>query len=179
MSNGNRNKWQGGGRRQNGGHQAQSRDQRDELESVDEIWSNYLKDGYFNERGFPRTEFMDREHVMPLVEALGSRDRNPPLTNSQIRRFFNHARGIETRLRNGSDWGEIAHAFHQLDLAAADAAGKSDKKIPLLFHDFIRANVMAVTRDPDPARAFIKGFMPHFEAVIGFGSGKFTEGKRS
>ncbi len=48
----------------------------------------------------------------------------------------------------------------------ADARGKSQPKIPDLFADFIQRNVDAVKTQKD----FLFGFLPHFEALIGFGT---------
>jgi len=62
--------------------------------------------------------------------------------------------------------------FLKLDVAAADAAGKKPSpKIPSLFRDFIGKNVAAVKDERD----FLQGFLPHFEALVGFASGKLKE----
>ena len=57
-------------------------------------------------------------------------------------------------------------AFLILDATAADAFGKSPRKIPESFHEFIRCNVDAVHDEKD----FLEGFLPHFEALVGFGA---------
>jgi CRISPR type III-A-associated protein Csm2 len=98
------------------------------------------------------------------------------MTMHQIRRFFQHCRAIEAKVRAGTaTWAAEEAAFRQLDVAAADAFGKSPPKIPELFHDFVKSNVAAVKNEKD----FLKGFLPHFEALVGFGSRFFKERERN
>jgi CRISPR type III-A-associated protein Csm2 len=140
-------------------------------ESLSEILK---KHGYFNKAGNLRPQFVMRERIAPIAEAMAN--ANPPLTMHQIRRFFQHCRAIEAKLRaKTSTWEAEEAAFRQLDVAAADAFGKSQRKIPELFHDFIKSNVAAVRDEQD----FLKGFLPHFEALVGFGSQFFKERERN
>jgi CRISPR/Cas system CSM-associated protein Csm2 small subunit len=133
-----------------------------------------LETGYFDAAGNLRNEFVARDRMVPIAEAMSRAD--PPLTMHQVRRFFQHCRAIEAKIRAGtSSWPAEEAAFRQLDVAAADAFGKSPPKIPKLFHDFIKSNVAAVKNEKD----FLKGFLPHFEALIGFGSQFFKERERS
>lgn len=129
--------------------------------------------GYFDEAGNLRNEFVVRDSIMPLAEEMG--EAQPPLTTHQVRRFFQHCRAIEAKLRaKTSTWEAEEAAFRQLDVAAADALGKREGKIPQLFHDFIKSNVAAVKTEKD----FLKGFLPHFEALVGFGSRCFKSNER-
>jgi CRISPR/Cas system CSM-associated protein Csm2 small subunit len=143
------------------------------------MWPDYLKGGYFEGKdamGNPalRPEFVSRERVKPLVQAMA--EAHPALTSHQVRRFFQQCRAIEARLRAGKAGWESEHAsFVRLDAAAADAIGKREPKIPRLFHDFIMRNVEAVKTEHD----FLAGFLPHFEALIGFGSSHLKEKERS
>lgn len=139
-----------------------------------DLWPNYLTQGYFDEAGNLRNEFVVRDKIQPLAEAMSR--ASPALTIHQIRRFFNHCRAIEARIRAGtSTWAAEEAEFRKLDVAAADAFGKSPQKIPQLFHDFIKHNVAAVKSEKD----FLKGFLPHFEALVGFGSQFFKERERT
>jgi len=91
----------------------------------------------------------------------------PRLSTGQIRRFFQHCRAVETRLKTGqSTWGAERPHIEFLDAAAQDAFGKVQRKIPSLFFDFISRNVHAIKTEKD----FLKGFLPHFEALVGFAS---------
>jgi CRISPR type III-A-associated protein Csm2 len=142
--------------------------------SLYDYWPDYLRQGYFDEAGNLRNEFVARDRVQPLAEAMSRAD--PALTMHQIRRFFQHCRAIEAKIRaRASTWAAEQASFRQLDVAAADALGRSPRKIPQLFHDFIQANVAAVKSEKD----FLKGFLPHFEALVGFGSQYFKEQQRN
>ena len=126
--------------------------------------------GYFDAAGNLRTDFVVRDRLVPIAEELAS--ARPPLTTHQVRRFFQHCRAIEAKLRaKTSTWAAEEAAFLQLDVAASDAFGKTQPKIPELFHDFIKSNVAAVKNEKD----FLKGFLPHFEALVGYGAQYFKE----
>jgi len=100
----------------------------------------------------------------------------PELTQHQLRRFFQHCRALEARLRaRQAAWPALEAEFCKLDAVAADAAGKNPPKIPEIFHDFIRRNVAAVHSE----REFLQGFLPHFEALVGFGSLHLKKSERN
>ncbi len=145
------------------------------MQPNEESLSDILRrSGYFDAAGNLRPEFVSRAWIVPRAEAMAN--EKPPLTMHQIRRFFQHCRAIEAKVRSGtSTWAAEEAAFRQLDVAAADAFGKSPPKIPELFHDFIKSNVAAVKNEKD----FLKGFLPHFEALVGFGSQFFKERERN
>jgi len=130
------------------------------------LWPAYLEDGYFDAQGNLRPDYVARDKLDPL--ALRLRD----LTVHQARRFFQHCRAIEALLKSKhSTWDKERTNLMRLDVAAQDAFGKKDRKIPELFHAFIRQNVAAVKTEKD----FLEGFLPHFEALIGFSSGKLKD----
>jgi CRISPR type III-A-associated protein Csm2 len=132
------------------------------------------RSGYFDDAGNLRVDFVVRERLVPI--AIDMADADPPITVHQVRRFFQHCRAIEAKLRaKTSTWAAEEAAFRQLDVAAADAFGKRPPKIPDLFHEFIKSNVAAVKNEKD----FLQGFLPHFEALVGFGSQYFKERERN
>ena len=143
--------------------------------NTEESLSNILRrTGYFDAAGNLRAEFVARDRLVPIAEEMAN--AQPPLTAHQIRRFFQHCRAIEAKLRAmTSTWAAEEAAFRQLDIAAADAFGKRPPKIPELFHEFVKSNVAAVNNEKD----FLKGFLPHFEALVGFGSRYFKERERN
>ncbi len=153
----------GGGRLPN----ASAPDQR-----ITKIWADYLKGGYFDAQGNLRIEYVSRERVEQLAQAMCASGQ---LTTHQIRRYFGHCRAVETKLRwAGVEWLAIWPMIKKLDISAADGAAKQPApKIPELFHDFIRSNIAAIKSQKD----FLEGFLPHFEAVIGFGQAHFKSGK--
>lgn len=150
-------------------------------QTVAQLWPGYLEGGYFDADGNLKIEYVSRcipgdevrpegqQHgVEPLIRAMAN--ARPPrdgLTTGQLRRFFMHCRGLETRLKSGATWPQVRPQFEFIGAAAADAYGKQpDPKIPGIFFDFIRRNVAVVKTQDD----FLKGFIPHFEALVGFGS---------
>jgi CRISPR type III-A-associated protein Csm2 len=143
-------------------------------QTVGELWQNYLEGGYFTAEGHLRRDYVDRDRVEPLVKAM-SRGQ-PELTQHQLRRFFQHCRALEARLRaRQATWQALEADFCKLDAASADAYGKSPPKIPPLFYDFIRRNVTAVRSERD----FLAGFLPHFEALVGFASLHLKKSERN
>lgn len=129
-------------------------------------WPDYLEGGYFDADGCLKVEYVSREKVEPLAQKMAS------LTTHQIRRYFGHCRAIETRLKSsGASWASVWPEVKKLDVAAADGAAKQPPKIPPLFHDFIRRNVDAIKSEKD----FLRGFLPHFEALVGFGQAHFKK----
>lgn len=127
-------------------------------------------DSYFIcDQGEPclHTAFVARNVVDPLARHLAN--ANPRLTTGQIRRFFNHCREIERRLKvDGEIWPRVAADFQSLSAHAQYAA--SSHKIPQGFQQFIDLNVNRVVSSEDPRAAFLDGFVPHFEALVGFGA---------
>lgn len=142
-----------------------------------EIWPNYLNGGYFDTDGCLRLEYVSRERMEPLANAMAS--AYPKLSMTQVRRFFGHCRAVETSIRGNTTsdaaarWANAAPDILKLDTAAADGFAKTPAKFPRLFHDFIKSNVKAVHSEKD----FLNGFLPHFEALVGFGS-QFFERER-
>ena len=114
---------------------------------------------FFDAAGNLRLEFVDKQHMDPLARQL----QNDGLTMSQLRRFFNHCRGIERRLRSHETLWEHEHGHvAKLSAYAADALAK--KKIPASFRQFIDNNVARTQTGTD----FVEGLMEHFEALVGF-----------
>jgi CRISPR type III-A-associated protein Csm2 len=143
--------------------------------SLRERWQTRYKSGYFDGASKTlRPEFVQRSCVQPLVEELAHPPKPlPQLTQHQVRRFFQHCRWIERQLRTrAKSWEEMRVEVLKLAVAAADAFGKRPTpKIPESFRDFIQWNV----DQTQTAEDFTNGFLPHFEAVIGFGSGVFSD----
>ena len=127
-----------------------------------------------------RTEFVEKEKMDDMARKL-ARNAYPNLTTGQARRFFNHCRDIERRLHvEGESWQSVAARFESLSSFARYAQGPDDArspgKIPAEFREFIDANVRRVKSSDDPGDAFLRGFLPHFEALIGFGSAYMRRG---
>lgn len=137
---------------------------RPQAEELRDIFPNYLQEGYF-EAGRLREVLIRRTTVDRLARAMAN--ATPALTSNQARRFFQHCRAIEERLLRGRSWLDEKHgSFMKLDGAAAEACAK--REVPPIFEEFIRRNVDRCQEKDD----FIKGFLPHFEALIAFGSAR-------
>jgi CRISPR type III-A-associated protein Csm2 len=128
-------------------------------------WPDCVVDGYFV-NGCLHPGYVARERMAAFAKTLA----DDGLTSTQIRRFFQHCRAIEASLREKTTTWDCERAvFMKLDAAASDGLAK--KKIPQNFHDFISRNVAAVKTKED----FLNGFLPHFEALVGFGSAHFKK----
>ena len=128
--------------------------------------------GYFGadeeNRRYLQPAFVARNTVDPLARQLG-RHARPALTTGQMRRFFNHCRELERRLQaDGERWEQVAAKFEALCSHAQYA--QSVRKVPVEFARFIDDNVKRVVTDSNPREAFLRGFLPHFEALVGFGA---------
>jgi hypothetical protein len=142
---------------------------------VANYWPDYLRDGYFDADGCLRIEYVSREAGQLSGSPYGVEDlarKMANLTIHQVRRYFGHCRAVETRLKSGgATWTRVWPEVKKLEVAAADGAAKQPPKIPSLFHDFIRRNVAAIKTQKD----FLEGFLPHFEALVGFGQMPFSK----
>ena len=120
-----------------------------------------------NDRGqsYLDSAFVSKKKVDALAKNLAKRR----LTTGQIRRFFNHCRKIEQRLKiDGDSWEQVSAKFESLCYHAQNATEAG--KIPSEFCQFINDNVERVVSSQNPRTAFLDGFLPHFEALVGFGS---------
>ncbi|MCY4583355.1 MAG: type III-A CRISPR-associated protein Csm2 [Chloroflexi bacterium] len=127
-------------------------------------------DSYFgkDERG---DDYLLPVFVSTEVDELAKRfaNGNPRLTTGQLRRFFNHCREIERRLRvEDRSWEQVSAEFVKLRSHAQNAEAR--RLIPRDFQQFIDRNVDRVTASENPRSAFLDGFIQHFEALVGFGS---------
>ncbi len=121
-------------------------------------------------QSYLQPDFVSKQKVDPLVKELAHRK----LTTGQIRRFFNHCREIERRLKiNGESWQQVSAPFEALCYHAQNASAA--RKIPREFQEFIDDNVKRVVDSEKPEKAFLDGFLPHFEALVGFGAAYIRE----
>lgn len=128
-----------------------------------------LPDSYFQADGCGhpclRTEFVAKTKLDPYIRAFS----RGGLTVGQLRRFFNHCREIERQLTiESKSWERVAAAFASTSAHAHNACAAN--KIPSVFRDFIDANVNRVLNSKDPKASFLRGFLRHFEALVGFGA---------
>ncbi|MDF9408706.1 type III-A CRISPR-associated protein Csm2 [Pelotomaculum isophthalicicum JI] len=120
--------------------------------------SDYLKDGYFNEKGYLRKEIYTSE--AELVAAVLS---TKGMTRASLRRFYNKLRGIYSRFKDTRNFEEIKSVLYSFYPNAADAVSKNNN-IPVEFRTFINVNVNLAEKDPD----HLHGFVEHFQSVIAY-----------
>lgn len=119
----------------------------------------YLKDGYFSSDGHIREDLLI-DVAKRAAKSFGQ--GYPKLTNGQLKRFYSHVKTAEKSYQYSGDQEKLVLDIKTLNSFVAEAQGK--KKVPKEFYDFIRLNTEAVKSKKD----VLKGFMPHFQAVVGY-----------
>jgi CRISPR type III-A/MTUBE-associated protein Csm2 len=123
---------------------------------------DYLKGGYFKD---------DRKNIRDdlllgtaenVAKAIGFARG---ITNSQLRRFYGHAKNVQVNLELTGDYQRVKGSILSLKSFAAEAFGK--EKIKRNFYEFISKNIEQIEKYNDPD-VFTKGFMKHFEAVVAY-----------
>ena len=123
----------------------------------------FLPDG--RGRDYLDSAFVSKENMDTLARHLAYYR----MTTGQMRRFFNHCRKIERRMRvDDESWERVSASFVALSYHAQNA--ERANKIPRDFQHFIDANVKRVVSSKEPKASFLNGFLPHFEALVGFGA---------
>ncbi len=122
--------------------------------------SDYLRDGYFEGSGSEgnlRIEVLD-SLAMDVAKVLGNQD----MKSHQLRRFFNKARGIESKLaREG--FGAVRADIYAFKRDVAYQVGR--EVVPEEFKSFIDRNVELAVQGE---RCFQRGFLQHFESVLAY-----------
>jgi CRISPR-associated protein Csm2 len=117
----------------------------------------YLEKGYFKER-----DILFDDLVTETADNIARSLKKNDLKNHQLRRFYNHVRDAGNKLNMTRDWLSVNIDVKKLKAFAAEAKGKG--KIQDAFFQFISKNIDCVTDE----KSFIKGFLPHFEAVVAY-----------
>lgn len=85
------------------------------------------------------------------------------LTPSQLRRFYNEFKRLETQFENEKNFDSVLPLIKMQTSKSAYAANPKQQKVPKTFHEFIKDNVKSISTEED-----FKAFMLFFEAVVGF-----------
>ena len=115
-----------------------------------------LEKGYFDPKGHIWEEFITTTASI-VAKSFGTK-----LKTHQLRRFYEHAKAAENRLRMTGDWDAVNVDIKKLGPFVSEAKGKD--KIPQSFYDFVDKNIKAIKLQKD----FEKGFMEHFQAVVAY-----------
>ncbi len=116
----------------------------------------YLRKGYFLD---PKCEQLDPDIVDSVALEVAKKLANTGINSHQLRRFFNQVRAIGANPSFASAKGDLV----ALKSAAAYQVGRGLVRED--FKQFIDRNVdLAAQRQENLQR----GFIPHFQAVLGF-----------
>jgi CspA family cold shock protein len=122
---------------------------------------DYLANGYFEEKDgkrYLRPEVLDTLAI-DVAKVLGNQGMKP----HQMRRFFNKARGIESKLERVKDFETMKADIYGFKRDVAYQVGR--KVVPEEFQQFINRNVELAVQDE---ASFRQGFMEHFESVLAY-----------
>lgn len=114
------------------------------------------------------------ERAMEIANCLSK--VRPNMTMHQLRAFYRHVKLQEGALDGGCPFQQVRLQICKLKPFASERASK--RKIPPYFESFIRLNVEAVEKTRDEAsfrKAFIEGFVEHFQAVVAYCAGTLGE----
>jgi len=146
-----------------GGGGGQGRRDRYQSAPSPELPPEYLKNGYFDEKG----NVIDQVIVVwpqKIAKALG----NSGVTYLQIRRFFTQVRSVEREL-GSKDFDELVVRIQSLKPLVASFVGRGSNRYERQGREnlkrFIDCNVELATRNE---HSFKRGFVPHFECVIAY-----------
>jgi len=113
---------------------------------------------YFDEKGNVLPQVI-QEWPMKLARGF----KNGGLSSTQLRRFFNKARGIEQKLKSGKDFDRLKEEILTLKPLAAASVGK--KNAPESFNRFMEINVQKAIESKE---AFTRGFLIHFQSIVAY-----------
>lgn len=133
--------------------------------SMSDIWPNYSKEQYFEEIEGENCLLPKLVSYEPMYK-LAQKMNDEGLSKTQMRRFFSHCHAIKIKLKGGEKWEKVRPLFLSMRYVAGRSRDQTSKEFPLIFFEFISVNVDKVKSKED----FLYGFMPHFEALVGFSS---------
>ncbi len=119
--------------------------------------SNYLRAGYFDDKGQVRREIID-----PLAVDVAKILGNQGMKAHQLRRFFSAARRIEARLRI-KQFEAVKIDIDDLKAQVAYQVGR--ELVPNEFKQFIDRNAQLAGQD---VKNFRQGYLRHFQSVVAY-----------
>jgi len=133
------------------------------LKTVKNPFDEYLAEvdnGYFNESGAIDKEFLIDYPKFLVNEFRKNRNVNK---TSQIRRYFDHIRLIEGKYKFHKNFELTKGDLYKLVSIANKSMTKNN--LSESFFKFFDKNIETACRD---SKSFLYGFIPHFQAIIGF-----------
>ncbi len=136
---------------------------------------DYLKDGYFDETGNIYTKLISGT-ASEIADTFKNKYGNFDIKYTQMRKFFQHARQAQRTYESVSYEErkeektiiELKNKIVKLKSMVLYAQGRA--QVPESFADFITKNVLIIEKSSieDIPNNVIKGFIPHFEAVVAY-----------
>ncbi len=123
---------------------------------------NALEQGYFSEDGHILPEFLEKYPVYLAKVFSGDSNVNK---STQVRKFFDYCRKTEGIYKIKKDVKEVNTDLLKLKSHINNAANKKPPLVSKQFVSFLECNISQAIKGESH---FLKGFMVHFEAVIGY-----------
>lgn len=118
---------------------------------------NYLKDGYFDEKGYLRAGIFKEEakEVANILAALR-------MTSTSLRAFYNKLKEIESRYKTTNNFDSIKSSLYafERDVAYQVSRGVVQNE----FRKFINFNATLASKGPKE----LNGFVKHFLSVLSY-----------
>lgn len=124
---------------------------------------NFLKTGYFDKSSegfYLRTELIVKYPLFLAEYFTKDSDKNKP---SQIRKFFDQCKLIETKFKISRDFKSVVSELMQIIPLANNA--KQKNHISDEFFQYLQLNINEGIKSEED---FKKGFIPHFQCLIGY-----------
>ncbi len=147
-----------------------------------------LKNGYFTPNHVIKQEFL-KEYPEIIVDDLagirlgknGNTESKLRMSYTQIRNFYDYIRVAESSYRYSKEAGNDSETLKErflakirrLDPMVTYALGRDNPSVTKEFRKFILANINSCNTVED----VINGFLPHFEAVVGYFKYKYPKSK--
>ncbi len=126
------------------------------------LYLSALDKGYFSEDGHILPEFIEKYPVYLAKVLSGDSNVNK---STQIQKFFGHCRKTEGVYKIKKDIKEVNTDLLKLKSHVNNAANKKPPLVSKQFVSFLEGNISQAIKGE---AHFLKGFMVHFEAVIGY-----------
>ncbi|MDD5456749.1 MAG: type III-A CRISPR-associated protein Csm2 [Candidatus Margulisbacteria bacterium] len=133
--------------------------QAQQTNGLSDEYINDIKAGYFKEKTNLK-DSMIIKHPDNIAKEFGA-DRR--LSYTQLRKFYDRISHLKRLIEIRGEYNVVLPEILQLGPLVAEASGKT--KVPRIFKDFIDINLEQVKKGED---YFMKGFHPHFQAVLAY-----------
>lgn len=123
-------------------------------------YEDEIMDGYFNDN-----DCLKDTLIIKYPKILAMYFSSDPKVNkpTQIRKYYDYCKNLEGILKIKNDFNFILSELYQLIPLTNNAMNKGN--ISNSFRDFLELNINQAVKSE---KNFIEGFLPHFQAIIGY-----------